>query len=100
VVYVILKVQDNVSYKTHVHGCTVAIFKEIHCGAGVVKRESLLSYHCLSISVPYKLLVEVAVFHTMLYIAVFLGIWLDLIFGNLCFNIPCSITRGTFRGQV
>lgn len=85
--YVILKVQDNVSYKTHFHGCAVAIFKEngnIHWAAviAVVKRETLPLYHCLSISVPYTLLVEIDVFHTMLYISVFSGLWLDWLFGQ------------------
>lgn len=79
------------------HGCTVAFSNKngnIHWGAiSVLKRGSLPSFHCLNISVPYKLAVEVDVFHTMLCISVCSGLWLDWLFGHLCINIPCSTAQ-------
>lgn len=69
--YVILKVQDNVFYMPHFTGCTVAVCKEndqMHWRAviSMMKRETLPSYNCLNISVPYKLVLEVDVFDASL----------------------------------
>lgn len=83
--YVILKVQDNVFYMPHFKGSTMAFCKEndqMHWRAviSVMKRKTLPSYNCLNISVPYKLVLKVDVFHSVLCSSVFSGLWLD---GNL-----------------
>lgn len=63
---------DLVFYTTHFPWCTVAISKEndqMHCRAviSMMKSETLPSYSCLNISVPYKLVLKIDVFYTMLY---------------------------------
>lgn len=77
--YVSSKMQDNVFYTTHFPGSTVAVFKEngqmqwraVIC---MMKRETLSSYDCLNIPVPHKLVLEIDVFHPVLYSSAFSGL--------------------------